>query len=54
MHKDTHDGKTTSTLTPLSADERVGEIARMMGGRVITDATRKTAAELIESAAKAD
>ena len=53
VHKDTHDGKTTSTLTPLSADERVGEIARMMGGRVITDATRKTAAELIESAAAA-
>ncbi|MDO4937297.1 MAG: DNA repair protein RecN, partial [Sutterellaceae bacterium] len=54
VHKHTEDGVTTSTLTPLTEEERVGEIARMMGGRVITDATLKTAGELIESAKKAD
>lgn len=54
VHKHTDDGVTTSTLTPLTDEERIGEIARMMGGRVITDATLKTASELIESAKKAD
>ncbi len=54
VHKHTEDGVTTSTLTPLTEEERVGEIARMMGGRVITDATLKTAGELIESAKNAD
>ena len=54
VHKHTDDGVTTSTLTPLTDEERIGEIARMMGGRVITDATLKTASELIESTKKAD
>ena len=38
----------------LDHDERVAEIARMMGGRVITEATRTTAAELIAGAARED
>lgn len=54
VHKQTDDGITTSSLRPLTDKERVGEIARMMGGRVITDATLKTASELIESAKKVD
>lgn len=54
VHKHTENGVTTSTLTPLTQQERVGEIARMVGGRVITEATLKTAQELIESAKKAD
>lgn len=54
VQKATHEGQTTSSLKALDAAERIGEIARMMGGRVITQATRKTAAELIESAARVD
>ncbi len=53
VHKQTTDGVTTSSLTELSDNERISEIARMMGGRVITDATLKTASELIESAKSA-
>lgn len=54
VHKHTDDGVTTSSLKPLTDEERIGEIARMMGGRVITDATLQTAGELIESAKTAD
>jgi DNA repair protein RecN (Recombination protein N) len=41
---------TTSTLRPLQASERIEEIARMLGGTVITDATRETAAEMLAAA----
>ncbi len=54
VHKETHDNVTTSSLKVLDHDERVAEIARMMGGRVITEATRTTAAELIAGAARED
>ena len=54
VHKETHDAVTTSSLKILSDEERVGEIARMMGGRVITEATLTTARELIENAARED
>ena len=52
VQKHTDDGVTTSSLKPLTSDERVAEIARMMGGRVITQATLTTAAELIANAAR--
>ena len=45
---------TTSSLRPLSDEERIREIARMAGGLQITDATLKSAQELIESAKRAD
>ncbi len=42
------DGKTTrTTLQPLNADERVAEIARMLGGVEITDKAREHAAEML-------
>ncbi|HEY5759199.1 MAG TPA: DNA repair protein RecN [Steroidobacter sp.] len=53
------DGKTTRTaLHPLTADERIEEIARMLGGINVTDKAREHAAEMLrpapaESAAKA-
>jgi DNA repair protein RecN (Recombination protein N) len=53
------DGKTTRTaLHPLTADERVEEIARMLGGINVTDKAREHAAEMlrpapVKSAAKA-
>jgi DNA repair protein RecN (Recombination protein N) len=46
------DGKTTRTsLTVLGADERVEEIARMLGGVSVTDKAREHAAEMLRSPA---
>ena len=45
------DGKTTRTaLTVLGADERVEEIARMLGGVSVTDKAREHAAEMLRAA----
>lgn len=44
------DGKTTRTsLTVLRADERIEEIARMLGGVSVTDKAREHAAEMLRS-----
>jgi DNA repair protein RecN (Recombination protein N) len=44
------DGKTTRTvLTVLSTDDRVEEIARMLGGVSVTDKAREHAAEMLRS-----
>jgi len=40
-------GMTTSTVTPLSPNERVDEVARMLAGDVITDAARGAAEVLL-------
>ncbi|HEY4373132.1 MAG TPA: DNA repair protein RecN [Burkholderiales bacterium] len=40
-------GTTLSSVTPLSAAERVDEIARMLGGSEITATTRKAAKEML-------
>ncbi len=45
----TSDGRTVSRIAPLSAAERVEEIARMLGGLEITATTRKHARELLAS-----
>ena len=45
--KKTHDGATTSSVSVLDADARIGEIARMLGGEKITDTTRRHAAEML-------
>ena len=48
------DGKTTRTaLTELSADDRVEEIARMLGGVEITAKAREHAREMLKNAAAA-
>ena len=38
-----------ATVSPLSPDERVDEIARMLGGLTITEATRRHAAEMLQT-----
>ncbi|MDG1463020.1 MAG: DNA repair protein RecN [Gammaproteobacteria bacterium] len=44
------DGKTTRTqIKMLTTDERVEEIARMLGGNTITDATRAHACEMLDT-----
>lgn len=46
------DGKTTRTsLHPLTQDERIEEIARMLGGVKITDTAREHAAEMLKAGA---
>ena len=46
------DGKTTRTsLHPLTPDERIEEIARMLGGVKITDTAREHAAEMLKAGA---
>ena len=45
------DGKHTRTsLTSLGPDERVEELARMLGGVEITETTRRHAREMIDGA----
>ncbi len=44
------DGQTLSSVTPLRGEGRVEELARMLGGLEITDATRRHAAEMLSRA----
>jgi len=49
------DGKSTKTgITQLGEDERVEELARMLGGVEITKRTREHAAEMLRSGMRAD
>jgi DNA repair protein RecN (Recombination protein N) len=47
--KSATNGKVLSKVTVLDRDERVEEIARMLGGVKITETTRKHAAEMLKS-----
>ncbi len=47
VSKAAHAGRTLSNISVLSQDERIEEIARMLGGVKITETTRKHAAELL-------
>lgn len=47
VKKISEDGKTISQIDPLSRNERVQEIARMLGGTRITDTTLRHARELL-------
>lgn len=51
VSKDISSSKTRSTITELAPQNRVEEIARMLGGKVISDSTRATAREMIAAAA---
>lgn len=48
VEKNQDDGRTHSTITRLSDDERIDEVARMLGGNV-SQKTRDAAREMIES-----
>jgi DNA repair protein RecN (Recombination protein N) len=47
VRKFAHDGQTHTAIEALDAEERVGEIARMLGGTEITKKTLEHAAEMI-------
>jgi DNA repair protein RecN (Recombination protein N) len=49
VSKETVAGVARSTVEPLDAEVRVEEIARMLGGVKITDATRQHAREMLEA-----
>jgi DNA repair protein RecN (Recombination protein N) len=49
VSKETRAGKAVSSVTVLSHAERVEEIARMLGGVKLTDATRAHAEEMLAS-----
>src|SRR5690606_19758769 len=53
VHKHTADGHTRTRLDVLDGDDRVQEIARMLGGVQLTDATFAHARQMLESAATA-
>ncbi|NBB96884.1 MAG: DNA repair protein RecN [Alphaproteobacteria bacterium] len=50
VEKTVRDGQTLSRVVPLSADERVQEIARMLSGDTVTDAARAAAQDLLSAA----
>lgn len=54
VHKEVVKGHTATTVKELNDDERVEEIARMLGGIKITDKTRKHAEEMVKGNMKAD
>jgi DNA repair protein RecN (Recombination protein N) len=54
VSKRSESGETLSAVEPLDGDERVEEIARMLGGVTITGTTRRHAKELLGLARAAD
>ena len=50
VRKEVHEGLTSTKVRPMTGDERLEEIAEMIGGERITDTTRAQARELLESA----
>jgi DNA repair protein RecN (Recombination protein N) len=52
VHKSVIKKRTVTRVTCLNQDERRDEIARMLGGLTITNATRATAAEMLQEAAR--
>jgi DNA repair protein RecN (Recombination protein N) len=53
VSKEITDDSTVSRIQALSSNERVSEIARMIGGQELTEATRKHAEEMIALAQRA-
>jgi DNA repair protein RecN (Recombination protein N) len=52
VSKETRDGAALSSIQPLGEDQRVREIARMLGGVEVTDITLAHASELLRSTPK--
>lgn len=50
IEKKVYDGKTKTTISLLSKEEEIGELARILGGAEITEKVRESAAEMKELA----
>ncbi|SEO55217.1 DNA repair protein RecN [Aquisalimonas asiatica] len=53
VHKRTGEQTTATTVTPLARDERIQEVARMLGGMELTQATMEHATEMVSNAESA-
>ena len=49
VYKEEGDNGTVSHMRPLSAEERVGEIAQMLSGSAVSEAAMKNAEELLRN-----
>jgi len=49
ISKAARDGRTYTSVTPLDKEGRINEIARIIGGAVITETTRKSAEEMLRA-----
>ena len=49
ISKTQHDGRTYTSVQPLDRPGREEELARIIGGAIISDTTRKSAAEMLEA-----
>jgi len=47
VEKRVEEGRTLTRVSRLSGDQRVEEVARMLGGRTITDVARRHAREMM-------
>jgi DNA repair protein RecN (Recombination protein N) len=52
IHKSSDDHATYTTISEVKGDERIGDIARLLGGKNVTDTTLKSAEELISLSSK--
>ena len=52
IEKSEIEGTTVTNISPLDNEGRIGELARLLGGDTLTDATKHNAIELMEMASK--
>jgi DNA repair protein RecN (Recombination protein N) len=52
VRKSTHKGRTITNMEELSGQDRLEEIARMLGGEKISEKTRDHAREMLDKAQK--
>jgi DNA repair protein RecN (Recombination protein N) len=50
VYKQEKDGRTESSIKLLSKDERIEELARILGGIAVTDAQREAARDMLRGA----
>ncbi len=53
VQKSSRDDQTFTQIDPLDAEQRIDEVARMLGGTEITETTRAHAAEMLQLSARA-
>jgi DNA repair protein RecN (Recombination protein N) len=48
IEKEERDGRAETTVRPLTRDERIEELSRILGGLSVTDAQRRAALDMLE------
>ncbi|MBX7150290.1 DNA repair protein RecN [bacterium] len=49
VHKSTHGNKTQTRITKLNAEQKIHEVAKLLGGETVTEATLENARELVDA-----